>query len=120
MHIYTILFMLFVASFINVLAWIGIGYVVGTYLAKYSKCGKYCSEVAGVFGSLAGGFLTFVAYGMPSTLLWANNLIFAFVGALGLIYIVLPEKERAIKVEQFIHGLKKLSHLSIDLASFKR
>lgn len=120
MDIYTIVFMIVTSSLINVLAWIVIGYVIGNYFAKYSRCGKFCAETAGVFGSLAGGFLTFIAYGLPNTILWANNLLFAFIGALGLVYIALPEKERAIKVEQIVSGFKKLSRLSIDLASFKR
>lgn len=120
MDLYTIVFVVVISSLINVLSWIAIGYLVGSYFAKYSRCGKLCAETAAVFGSLTGGLLAFTAYGLPTTLLWANNVFFALIGSLGFVYISLPEKERAVKVEHWVSNLKKLSHFSLDLASFKR
>jgi uncharacterized membrane protein YeaQ/YmgE (transglycosylase-associated protein family) len=120
MDIFTIVFMIVISALINVLAWLAIGYIVGGYFAKYARCGKLCTEVAGVLGSLVGGFLTFTAYGLPETILWANNLIFALVGALGVVYISLPEAERSAKVEYVFRSFKRLNQLYIDLAGFKR
>jgi uncharacterized membrane protein YeaQ/YmgE (transglycosylase-associated protein family) len=114
------IFMLFVSALVNVMAWIAIGYIAAGYFAKYSRCGMLCSVSAGVAGSLLGGLTAFLAYGFPDTLLWANNLLFAIVGSLGLVYISLPEKERSIKVEQMVRSVKKINRLYIDLAGLKR
>lgn len=112
--------MVYLSLLLNVLAWIAVGYLFGSYFARYSRCGSLCVVTASVFGSLIGGLLAFIAYGMPVTLLWANNLLFGMIGALGSIYISLPEKERAMKVEQMIRSMKKLGDLYIDVAGIKR
>lgn len=112
--------MLILAISLNVLAWIVVGYLLGSYFSKYAKCGSLCAHTAGVLGALGGGFASFLAYGFPNLLLWPNNLLFAMIGSLGAVYISLPEVERAQKVEQIIRSFRKLNQLYIDLAGIKR
>lgn len=111
--------MLLFAIIINVLAWMAIGYVLGNRFTKYAECGSLCAIMAGVFGALAGGFVSFLAYGLPNVMLWPNNLLFAMVGALGSVYISLPEVERARKVEQIVRSFKRLNQLYVGLAGLK-
>jgi len=119
MEAFTMLFMIFISAIVNILAWTVIGYTLGSYFAKYSKCGTLCVVSAGVIGSLLGGLVTFIAYGLPDTLLWANNLLFAAISSLGFVYISLPEKERAIKVEHFVRSIKRINQLYVDFAGLK-
>ena len=112
--------MIIFAAVLNVLAWVVAGYVFGSYFAKYSKHGAKHTVTASIFGSVAAGFFALLAYGLPETLFWSNNLLFAMIGGLGMVYVVLPEKARSVRVEQIVRSIKKLNKWYIDLAGMKQ
>ena len=116
----TILFMVALSAILNVLAWMIVGYIVGSYFSRYSRHGAKHTVTASIFGSVAAGFFTILAYGVPQTFLWTNNLLFAMIAGLGMVYVVLPEKARSVRVEQLVRGIRRLNKWYIDLAGVKQ